>query len=95
MADKDNGTWDSVDERTGYREQIGSQRYEDNGQDAATSGADQAAALSMPEESLPADDSRSFREQLPAQDGATVSGDMATDADFEMAAKEQLEDEDE
>jgi|GEM_PF-3490932 hypothetical protein len=90
MADQDNGSWDKVEASESFQEKIGKQHDTVSGDMASDqmSAEEDPSVISMPDESLAADDSMSFREQLPMDDGAQMSSD-----EFTAAAEEQLEDE--
>lgn len=91
-AGKDMSGWDKVDETEGFQEQLGSKRYRDDS-GAATASADDQGMLTMPDESLAADDSSSFREQLPQDDAAHTADSAMMASDLEAATRDQHEDE--
>ena len=89
MADQDGSSWDKVEASESFQERIGKQHDAGSGDMASDQmSAEDPAVISMPDESLAADDGRSFREQLPTDDSAQMSSD-----EFAAAAQEQLEDE--
>jgi hypothetical protein len=91
---EDKSSWDKIEAAEGFQEQIGSQRYEDNGAAAST---DDPTMITMPDESLAADDLNAFGEQLPMTDDDTmiISEELAGLAEEPAAAApEQLDAED-
>lgn len=88
MADQDSDSWDKVEASESFQEKIGKQHDAVSGDMASDQmGEEDPAVISMPDESLAADDSMSFREQLPMDDSDQMSSD-----EFAAAAEEQLED---
>lgn len=88
-ADESMGSWDKVEATESFQEQIG--RQQDDSQvsgDMAGRSAEDPAMISMPEESMAAEEIGSFREQLPMNDGEQ----QTTTDEFTAAAQEQLKD---
>lgn len=95
MADQDSGSWDKVEASESFQEKIGKQHEAVSGDMASDQmAADDPTVISMPDESLEADDSMSFREQLPTDDSTQMDDTTQMSSDeFAAAAEEQLEDE--